>query len=50
MALTLEQLHTVSPDEEPTLLDGLYDHSTWVARGALAATPFRALSEHNTTP
>ena len=45
MALTLEQLHTVSPDEATALLDGLYEHSPWIARAAMAARPFRSLAE-----
>ena len=45
MALTLEQLHTVSPDEATALLDGLYEHSPWIARAAMAVRPFRSLAE-----
>ena len=45
MALTLEQLHTVSPDEATALLDGLYEHSPWIASAAMAARPFRSLAE-----
>ena len=42
MALTLEQLNAASPAEALQLLDGLYEHSPWIAEQALAQRPFRS--------
>ena len=44
MALTLDQLNAASPDEAAALLDGLYEHSPWIARGGAgaAAVPLAA--------
>lgn len=42
MALTLEQLNAASPAEALQLLDGLYEHSPWIAEQALARRPFRS--------
>ncbi len=44
MALTLQQINTASADEAAALLDGLYEHSPWVAQAALAHRPFRSLA------
>jgi N-carbamoyl-L-amino-acid hydrolase len=44
MALTLEQLNTASRDEAARMLDGLYEHSPWIAEAALAQRPFRSLA------
>ena len=44
MPLTLEQLNTASPAEALALLDGLYEHSSWIAEQALAQRPFRSLA------
>jgi len=44
MALTLEALNAAPPDEAVRLLDGIYEHSPWVAERALAARPFRSLA------
>ncbi len=44
MALTLDQLNAATPDEAATLLDGLYEHSPWIARQALAKRPFASLA------
>lgn len=44
MALTLEQINTATAAEAATLLDGLYEHSPWVAEAALAHRPFRSLA------
>jgi len=40
MTLSLEQLNTASPQEAMQLLDGLYEHSPWIAEGALKHRPF----------
>lgn len=44
MALTLEQLNAASLDDAVSMLDGLYEHSPWIARQALAARPFRSIA------
>ena len=44
MALTLEQLNAASPAEAVALLDGLYEHSPWIAEAALAQRPFTSLA------
>ena len=43
--LTLDQLNAVSLDEACTLLDGLYEHSPWIARAALLQRPFASLAQ-----
>ncbi len=44
MPLTLDQLNAATPAEALALLDGLYEHSPWVAERALAQRPFRSLA------
>ena len=44
MPLTLEQLNTASAAEALQLLDGVYEHSPWIAEQALAQRPFRSLA------
>ena len=44
MAITLEQVNRASRAEAMVLLDGLYEHSPWVAEKALAARPFHSLA------
>ena len=41
MPLTLEQLNTASAADALQLLDGLYEHSPWIAEQALAQISFR---------
>lgn len=43
MALTLDRLNAAGPAEAAQLLDGLYEHSPWIAQAALAERPFRSL-------
>ena len=43
MLLTLEQLNFASDDQALAWLDGVYEHSPWVAQAALAARPFTHL-------
>jgi len=43
MALTIDQLNTASAADAVTLLDGIYEHSPWVAEAALAERPFQSL-------
>ena len=42
MSITLEQVNQASAEEALALLDGLYEHSPWVAEKALAARPFKS--------
>lgn len=44
MPLTLEQLNAASPAEALALLEGVYEHSPWIAEHALAQRPFRSLA------
>ena len=44
MPLTLEQLNSASPEEAAQMLDGLYEHSPWIAEQALAQRPFTSLA------
>ncbi|MBB2776022.1 UNVERIFIED_ORG: N-carbamoyl-L-amino-acid hydrolase [Comamonas terrigena] len=44
MALTLEQLNTADTASAVQLLDGLYEHSPWIAEAALAQRPFKSLA------
>ncbi|WP_343591592.1 2-oxo-4-hydroxy-4-carboxy-5-ureidoimidazoline decarboxylase [Paracidovorax wautersii] len=45
MPLTLEQLNAAPADQALALLDGLYEHSPWIAEAALAERPFRSLAQ-----
>ena len=45
MTLTLEQVNIASADDGAALLDGIYEHSPWIARAALGARPFTSLAE-----
>ena len=44
VALTLEQLNAASAAEAVALLDGVYEHSPWIAEAALAQRPFKSLA------
>jgi len=44
MALSLDRLNAAATDEAVALLDGIYEHSPWIAGRALAARPFRTLA------
>ncbi len=44
MALTLDQVNSSPYEAAAALLDGLYEHSPWVAQAALAQRPFRSLT------
>ena len=44
MALTLDQLNHASHAEAAQMLDGLYEHSPWIAERALAQRPFTSLA------
>ena len=43
--ITLDQLNRATLDEAAVLLDGLYEHSPWIARAALAKRPFVSLAQ-----
>ena len=43
MALTIDQLNTASATDAVALLDGIYEHSPWVAEAALAERHFQSL-------
>jgi len=45
MAYTLDQLNAASPAEAAHMLDGLYEHTPWIAEKALAQRPFRSLAQ-----
>ena len=44
MALTLEQLNSAPSDQALAWLGGIYEHSAWIAQGALAKRPFASLA------
>lgn len=44
MPLTIEQINAAPAAEAARLLDGLYEHSPWIAEAALAQRPFRSLT------
>ncbi len=44
MTLNLEQLNSASREDAARMLDGLYEHSPWIAEQALDARPFRSLA------
>ena len=45
MPLTLEQLNKATPSQAAELLDGLYEHSPWIAAAALKSRPFHSLAQ-----
>ncbi len=44
MPLSIEQINAAPAAEAAHLLDGLYEHSPWIAESALAQRPFRSLT------
>ena len=44
MTLTLEQLNSASREDAAQMLDGLYEHSPWIAEQALNERPFTSLA------
>jgi N-carbamoyl-L-amino-acid hydrolase len=44
MTVTLEQVNQASAEEALAMLDGLYEHSPWIATKALQARPFQSLA------
>ncbi|MBG9388318.1 2-oxo-4-hydroxy-4-carboxy-5-ureidoimidazoline decarboxylase [Caenimonas aquaedulcis] len=45
MTITLAQLNAAAPQEAAAMLDGLYEHSPWIAQAALAQRPFASLTQ-----
>jgi len=45
MPLTLDQLNAAPPAQAAQLLDGLYEHSPWIAQQALTQRPFASLAQ-----
>src|SRR5690606_12259948 len=43
--ITLEQLNAAPLNEAAALLDGVYEHSPWIAEAALASRPFASLAQ-----
>jgi N-carbamoyl-L-amino-acid hydrolase len=44
-ALTLDQLNAASAGDALQMLDGIYEHSPWIAQQALTQRPFRSLAQ-----
>lgn len=44
MPLTLQHLNAATPEDALTLLDGLYEHSPWIAQAALKNRPFTSIN------
>lgn len=44
MPITLNQLNAAPHEQALAMLDGLYEHSPWIAEKALAQRPFRSLA------
>jgi beta-ureidopropionase / N-carbamoyl-L-amino-acid hydrolase len=44
MVVTLEALNTATQDEAGRLLEGIYEHSPWIAQAALRQRPFQSLA------
>ena len=45
MKLSLDQLNAALPEAAAALLDGLYEHSPWIAQRALERRPFVSLAQ-----
>jgi beta-ureidopropionase / N-carbamoyl-L-amino-acid hydrolase len=45
MAITLDHVNQAPADEALALLDGLYEHSPWIAERALVRRPFKSLAQ-----
>ncbi|HMS28154.1 MAG TPA: 2-oxo-4-hydroxy-4-carboxy-5-ureidoimidazoline decarboxylase [Burkholderiaceae bacterium] len=42
--ITLDQLNLATPEQATQMLDGVYEHSPWIAANALSQRPFRSLA------
>ncbi len=45
MTHTITALNDASPEQAAALLDGIYEHSPWIAQAALARRPFADLAQ-----
>ena len=45
MGMSLDQLNSASAEDFVALLDGVYEHSTWIAARAATARPFSSLAQ-----
>lgn len=45
MALTLQELNAAPEAQAAQMLDGIYEHSPWIAQAALARRPFQSLAQ-----
>jgi beta-ureidopropionase / N-carbamoyl-L-amino-acid hydrolase len=45
LALTLDQFNSASPEQTLAHLDGVYEHSPWIAEAALKSRPFSSLAQ-----
>lgn len=45
MALTLEELNAAPEAQAAQMLDGIYEHSPWIAQAAFARRPFQSLAQ-----
>ena len=45
MSHTLDEFNRASPAEAELMLDGLYEHTPWIAARAVQARPFRSLAQ-----
>ncbi|MEJ7688782.1 MAG: 2-oxo-4-hydroxy-4-carboxy-5-ureidoimidazoline decarboxylase, partial [Variovorax sp.] len=45
MALTIDQLNSAAAGEAAALLDGVYEHTPWIAERVLTQRPFRSLAQ-----
>jgi N-carbamoyl-L-amino-acid hydrolase len=45
MTLTLDALNQASPEQALAMLEGVYEHSPWIAEQALKARPFASLAQ-----
>jgi N-carbamoyl-L-amino-acid hydrolase len=45
MTLTIRRLNAAPADEAVALLDGIYEHSPWIAAAAIARRPFADLAD-----
>ncbi|MEI6600475.1 MAG: 2-oxo-4-hydroxy-4-carboxy-5-ureidoimidazoline decarboxylase, partial [Comamonadaceae bacterium] len=43
--MTIQQLNSASDAEAAQMLDGLYEHSPWIAQAALTQRPFASLAQ-----
>jgi N-carbamoyl-L-amino-acid hydrolase len=42
MPITLDRLNAASASDAASMLDGIYEHSPWIAQAAVARRPFRS--------